>query len=109
MENNDSMINEPGDDPIIPMDSSSGMPADGLEDSAPQEERGLSMRRRVYLWLWDVLLIGVLILGAYFRFFGIGWDEGSHMHPDERFLTMVGSSIHSVNSLGDYFNTASSS
>lgn len=109
MESNDRMMNQPGDAPITPEDDPGETQASGQEDLTLPPETGLSMRRRIYLWLGDVLLIGVLILGAYFRFFGIGWDEGSHMHPDERFMTMVGSSISPVRSLADYFNTASSS
>lgn len=60
-------------------------------------------------WLWDVLLIGVLIIAAYFRFTGIKWDDNHHLHPDERFLTMVETSISPVKNLGEYFNTANSS
>jgi len=54
---------------------------------------------------WDILLIGVLILGAYFRFVGIDWDENQHLHPDERFMTMVSSGITSEGNEGRYFNT----
>jgi len=60
-------------------------------------------------WLWNVLLIGVLLLGAYFRFIGVDWDEGQHLHPDERFLTMVSTSIAPVENLGEYFDTSTSS
>jgi hypothetical protein len=55
-----------------------------------------------------VLLLLVLLAGAYFRFSGIDWGEASFMHPDERFLLMVGSALEPVESLGDYFNTATS-
>ena len=60
-------------------------------------------------WVWDVLLIGVLVIAAYFRFTGIKWDDNHHLHPDERFLTMVESSISPVKNLGEYFDTANSS
>ncbi|MBU4226459.1 MAG: glycosyltransferase family 39 protein, partial [Chloroflexi bacterium] len=40
-------------------------------------------------WVYDLLLIVVLLVGAYFRLVGLNWDEGQHPHPDERFLTMV--------------------
>ncbi len=60
-------------------------------------------------WVWDILLIGVLAIGAFFRFTGISWDDNHHLHPDERFLTMVESSISSVKSAGEYFDTANSS
>ncbi len=59
-----------------------------------------------YPFIYALLLIGILMLGAYFRFTGVNWDESQHLHPDERFLTMVASSITSVENLDDYFNTA---
>lgn len=62
-----------------------------------------------YSWVWDVLLVLFLLIGAYFRFSGVNWDEGTHMHPDERFMTMVGSSISPVKDIGAYFNTTQSS
>ncbi|HEX7042212.1 MAG TPA: glycosyltransferase family 39 protein [Patescibacteria group bacterium] len=32
----------------------------------------------------------IISIGIFFRFIGINWDQGFHLHPDERFLTMVG-------------------
>src|SRR5512135_85660 len=55
-----------------------------------------------------MLLIGILLAGAYFRFVGIDWDEQQHLHPDERFLTMVESASHLPDSLGQYFDSATS-
>lgn len=54
-------------------------------------------------------LIMILLVGAFLRFSGIDWGEYSFMHPDERFLLMVGSSIEPVDSLSEYFDTANSS
>jgi YYY domain-containing protein len=51
-------------------------------------------------------MIGVLLIGAYFRFVGISWDSVYHLHPDERFLTMVETDIQSVHNLSEYFNTS---
>ena len=59
-------------------------------------------------WYAPVILIGVLLMAAYFRFTGLNWDDVFHLHPDERFLTMVETSISPVNNLWDYFNTATS-
>ncbi len=66
-------------------------------------------RTRRTSWVWDVLLVGVLLIAAYFRFTGITWDDTHHLHPDERFLTMVETSISPVKNLGEYFDTANSS
>ena len=73
--------------------------------------------------LYDIALIFVILAGFWFRSVGLDWDEGQHLHPDERFLTMVESAIVPVGTgeeiLGDppegctawggYFDTACSS
>lgn len=52
---------------------------------------------RASIALSDVLvggfLIIVMLIGGYFRFVGQNWDDFTHLHPDERFLTDVASSI----------------
>ena len=60
-------------------------------------------------WLYDLLLIGVLLVGAYFRFKGSAWGDFDNQHPDENFITSVTLAIQPVHSLADYFNTAQSS
>jgi YYY domain-containing protein len=37
---------------------------------------------------------------------GLDWDEGQHLHPDERFLTMVENALQWPSSLGQYLDTA---
>ncbi|HPC06006.1 MAG TPA: hypothetical protein PLI60_04735, partial [Anaerolineaceae bacterium] len=59
-------------------------------------------------WIAYILLLGILAAGAYFRFIGLDWDEDQHLHPDERFLTMVETAIQPVSSLKEYFDTGSS-
>jgi nitrate reductase gamma subunit len=56
-----------------------------------------------------ILLIVVICAGAYFRLIGVNWDENHHLHPDERFLSMVLASISPVEKAGEYFNTELSS
>lgn len=80
------------------VDTSNAVPG---APSAAQEKARLA-------WIWDVLFIVVLLAGAFFRFTGVNWDSYTHLHPDERFLTMVATSIEPVENLGDYFNTATS-
>lgn len=67
--------------------------------STPQNKR---------TWFYDVLLIGVLLIGGYLRFGGVDWGELQYQHPDELFLTSVTIDIQPVHSLAEYFNTASS-
>lgn len=45
--------------------------------------------------LYDILLILVLILAAWLRTTGLNWDQNQHLHPDERFMTMVTTAIAS--------------
>ena len=41
------------------------------------------------VWVHDLLMLGVLAAATYFRVVGMNWDADQHLHPDERFLTMV--------------------
>ena len=52
----------------------------------------------------------ILLVAAAFRFNALEtWDDNSHQHPDERFMTIVGSQVSLPGSIGDYFNTPRSS
>ena len=64
--------------------------------------------RKTRPWLTALLLLYILAAGAFLRFNGRDWDEDQHLHPDERFLTMVSSSIAPVERLGEYFDTENS-
>ena len=66
-------------------------------------------RPQIRSWAFDLLFVLVLVAAAAFRFSGIGWGGDQQLHPDERFLIQVESSIHSVESIGHYFDTANSS
>ncbi len=73
--------------------------------SHPPYQSRVSKNRQ---WIFDVLLVLVLAAGALFRFTGVEWDGDQHLHPDERFLTMVETGISPVDKLSDYFNTETS-
>ncbi|HEY3313578.1 MAG TPA: hypothetical protein VGK00_18210, partial [Anaerolineales bacterium] len=64
---------------------------------------------RLRPWFYDVLFLLILSVAAYFRFTGLNWDQSQHLHPDERFMTMVESALQPVHSLSEYFNTDISS
>ncbi|HQN69634.1 MAG TPA: phospholipid carrier-dependent glycosyltransferase, partial [Anaerolineaceae bacterium] len=57
----------------------------------------------------SILLVAVLLAGTYLRTMNTNWDEGRHLHPDERFLSQVISVISPVDSVEAYFDTARSS
>jgi len=73
------------------------------------EASGVKKPKKMRSWLVILLLVYVLAGGAFLRFTGINWDEDQHLHPDERFLTMVSTAVEPVQSLGEYFDTANSS
>lgn len=50
------------------------------------------------------ILILILFLAAGLRLYGLNWDQNQHLHPDERFLTMVETAIKIPNSFKDYLN-----
>ncbi len=51
-----------------------------------------------------VLLLLIILLAIFFRFNNLNWDSGFHLHPDERFLTMVGNAMTMPMSFKEYFN-----
>lgn len=50
-------------------------------------------------------LLIVLLVGAGLRFHGLNWDDSHHLHPDERFLAIVGNAIRVPSNPLDYFDT----
>lgn len=61
------------------------------------------MTNKHYLVLFLILAYATLT-----RFIGLNWDSGSHLHPDERFLTMVASTITLPANISEYFDTDAS-
>src|SRR3989338_7399556 len=55
-----------------------------------------------------IIFFIILFIAAFFRFYGINWDQNQHLHPDERFLTMVAGSMKWPNTLQEYFDTSKS-
>lgn len=56
-------------------------------------------------YLEAVLIAAIILLAAFFRLYGLNWDQGQHLHPDERFLTMVANDTSWPNSLSAYLDT----
>jgi YYY domain-containing protein len=51
------------------------------------------------------ILLALLLLGGIFRFQGLDWDSGHHLHPDERFISMVEEKIAFPDGPGAYFDS----
>ena len=52
-------------------------------------------------------LLFIVLFGLALRFFNLNWDLGTHIHPDERFLTLVAEAIR-FPPLSHFFDTAAS-
>jgi YYY domain-containing protein len=65
-------------------------------------------KSRFRFWFYDVMFVLILLVAAYFRLSGLNWDQDQHLHPDERFMTMVESAVEPVKGLSEYFNTDTS-
>jgi len=50
--------------------------------------------------LWWLIAVGIAC-----RFVGLNWDDGAHLHPDERFLTMTTPTLVWPHSVSEYFET----
>ncbi|MFQ5856588.1 MAG: DUF2298 domain-containing protein [Anaerolineae bacterium] len=48
------------------------------------------MARRDQIWL---ILAVLLVVAASLRLYNVNWDDNKHIHPDERWITMVATSI----------------
>jgi YYY domain-containing protein len=64
-------------------------------------------RRTHHPLFWIAFLL--IVLGIFLRFSGLDFDRGQHLHPDERFLTMVATGIEWPHHPADYFATSRSS
>src|SRR5262245_37404689 len=96
----------PCDTPAVDARIYPGQPR--MRQVVPLLPRGLTSRRSGQLQLLALALI--LLVAAAFRLNALGsWDDNSHQHPDERFMTIVASQVSVPTSIGDYFNTAHSS
>lgn len=55
-----------------------------------------------------IIIFLIFILAFLLRIYGITWDQGYHLHPDERFLTMVETTIKLPSSFSQYLDTKNS-
>jgi hypothetical protein len=87
----------------------------------PVQELGSSFQTRAYeteckyllarltprVWLGSMAALWtLLLLGIAWRFVGLNWDSGYHLHPDERFLTMKVPELRWPSSWAEWFDTS---
>lgn len=67
-----------------------------------------SRRPEILALLTTLILTVILIVAFHLRTIGLNWDENQHLHPDERFLTMVTEALAWPRSVGEYFDSVRS-
>ena len=55
-----------------------------------------------------ILLVLIVLLASYFRFTGTNWDNFAHLHPDERYMTMVAIAVQWPKDFAEYLNPQTS-
>lgn len=53
-------------------------------------------------------ILCIFLLTTALRVYGVNWDQNQHLHPDERFLTMVGTAARVPETFGEYMDPARS-
>ena len=77
-------------------------------NSEISSQQDVSAQRFSWESLTIVLLFLIILLAGYFRFTGLNWDQNFHLHPDERFLTIVGSALQGAPDPITYLRTSES-
>ena len=68
----------------------------------------MQQENRITRSLFLLLLALILCSAAWVRIYKLDWDEGTHLHPDERYLTMVTAALGSLEYPAQYWDTATS-
>lgn len=55
-----------------------------------------------------IALIAILFLGFFFRMYNSNWDDGFHMHPDERAIVMAATQLSWPSSVEEFLSPESS-
>ncbi|MBN1879874.1 glycosyltransferase family 39 protein [bacterium] len=51
-----------------------------------------------------IVIAAIIILGLALRLYGIDWDQGNHLHPDERSITMTSNALDVPSGLFEYLD-----
>jgi YYY domain-containing protein len=66
---------------------------------------GVAARARTQLTSWPAVLAAIVLLALGLRLYGLDWDQGTHLHPDERFISLVEADTEWPGSFAEYFDT----
>ncbi|MFN2145397.1 MAG: ArnT family glycosyltransferase, partial [Anaerolineales bacterium] len=78
--------------------------------NTPETETGMIKMKKParHDWIFDAVMILLLITGALLRLSGIDWASDQYLHPDERHLVNVETALSTVQSFGQYWDTDNS-
>ena len=51
-----------------------------------------------------IILIGIIMLGAVLRFYGLNWDNGHNLHPDERAIILTVLKLQPATSFSNFLS-----
>src|SRR5690242_12314379 len=55
----------------------------------------------------NLLLLIIIVLGFFVRVYDINWDQGYHLHPDERAITLFASPLAFPHSFSEFLSPQS--
>ena len=61
--------------------------------------------RNAFRKILQFILVLIIGLGIFFRFYNMNWDSGALLHPDEYGLTNTLTQLRMPSNISDYFNT----
>ncbi|MBA4384662.1 MAG: hypothetical protein C0410_07990 [Anaerolinea sp.] len=97
-------------EPEVPTTNSEFISPSSIFDESPHQKEPVERKEKDKAnSTLNLALFFIILIGAFFRFSGINWDQNTHQNPDERFLTQVADQIRLEKNLGAYFDTAHSS
>lgn len=79
-----------------------------VENNQPDRVSTSSRVARLRHLSRPILLVLILLVGAIFRFTDLNWDQNRHLHPDERYMTVLASLLKSPADLHAYFDSGKS-
>ena len=81
---------------------------DQTENTTPLPPDHRPRTTRLWPIIRPALLLLILIVAGYFRFTGVNWDEDQLLHPDERYVGVLASTIRSPKDTSEYFDSGAS-
>ena len=76
----------------------------GNEVGTGPANKKMSMKLNISI---KIILIAIIFLAGIFRFYGIDWDQGYKLHPDERAIILTVDHLSPPQNLSDFLSPTS--